>query len=206
MKFPSTLPLVLALGFGLGAGLAQAQTKKELAAKIVQLQQPAIEGLARGLAERPAQAMLNQAGMALQARVPADKREAIAKDIQADVKKYLDETVPMLRERALKLGPTTIQPMLEEKFTEDELKQVIVMLESPAIRKYQQTASEMETALGEKLVGETRATIEPKLTALEQSIAKRLGITAPPAPAASGASAPAAPAKPAAKPAPAPKK
>ena len=204
MKFPSTLPLVLALGFGLGAGLAQAQTKKELAAKIVQLQQPAIEGLARGLAERPAQAMLNQAGMALQARVPADKREAIAKDIQADVKKYLDETVPMLRERALKLGPTTIQPMLEEKFTEDELKQVIVMLESPAIRKYQQTASEMETALGEKLVGETRATIEPKLTALEQSIAKRLGITAPPAPAASGASAPAA--KPAAKPAPAPKK
>eukprot|EP01036_Dinobryon_divergens_P040251 gene40251-53192_t len=84
IKFPVTLPLLVALGFSLGAVQAQAQTKKELAAKIVLLQQPAIENLAISLAERPAQMMMNQAGMALQTRVAADKQEAVAKDIQAD--------------------------------------------------------------------------------------------------------------------------
>lgn len=202
IKFPVTLPLLVALGFSLGAAQAQAQTKKELAAKIVQLQQPAIENLAISLAERPAQMMMNQAGMALQNRVAPDKQEAVAKDIQADVKKYLDDTVPLLKDRATKLGPTTIQPLLEEKFTEDELKQVIVMLESPAIKKYQQLSSDMDTALRTKLIDDTRGTVEPKLTALQQNVAKRLGITAPPAGASAPASAPKAPAKPA----PAPKK
>lgn len=202
IKSPAMLPLLVALGFTLGAAHAQAQTKKELAAKIVVLQQPAIENLAISLAERPAQMMMNQAGMALQNRVAPDKQEAVAKDIQADVKKYLDDTVPLLKDRATKLGPTTIQPLLEEKFTEDELKQVIVMLESPAIKKYQQLSSDMDTALRTKLIDDTRGTVEPKLTALQQNVAKRLGITAPPAGASAPASAPKAPAKPA----PAPKK
>lgn len=201
IKLPAMLPLLVALGFSLGAVQAQAQSKKDLAAKIVALQQPAIENLAISLAERPAQMMMNQAGMALQSRVAPDKQEAVAKDIQADVKKYLDDTVPLLKDRATKLGPSTIQPLLEEKFTEDELKQVIVMLESPAIRKYQQLSGDMDTALRTKLIDDTRGTVEPKLTALQQTVAKRLGVTPPPAGASAPASAPkAAPAKPAAQP------
>jgi hypothetical protein len=55
---------------------------------------------------------------------------------------------------------------------------------------------EMQQQLIEKLVADTRPTIEPKVRALEQTVARRLGV---PAPAASGA--PRAPARPAAKPA-----
>jgi uncharacterized protein len=173
-----------------GAQPASASTpaKKELVQKILSLQQPAIEAMARQLVEAPAGRMLQQAGPVLQQKIAADKREAVAQEIQADVQKYVEESIPVVRDRAVKLGPTTIGALLEERFTEDELKQVIVLLESPVNKKFNAMAPEMQRALGEKLVADTRATIEPKMQALQDSVAKRLGVTArPPAGAASGA-------------------
>jgi hypothetical protein len=186
------------------ASSVQAQTtaKKELVAKVLLLQQPAIEQAAQALAERPALQMLQQAGMALQQQVPADKREAVAKEIQAEAKKYADEAVPLVRERAIKLAPSTIGALLEEKFSEDELKQLIAIIESPVNRKFLQLGGEMQNALIDKLVAETQGVVEPKVRALEQAIGKRLAQAAP-------AAAPAAPAAPAAvapKPAKAPAK
>jgi len=63
----------------------------------------------------------------------------------------------------------------------DELKQLITIIESPINRKYQALGGEMQKALAEKLVAELRPSIEPKLRALQQTVAGRL------APAASGA-------------------
>lgn len=160
-------------------------TKKELVTKVLLLQQPAIEQAAQALAERPAAQMMQQAGIALQSQVAADKREAIAKEIQADVKKYVDETVPMVRERAVKIAPTTVGALLEEKFSEEELKQLIAIIESPVNRKFLQLGGDMQKALLDKLIAETQASVEPKVRALEQSIGKRLGLSAPAAGAAS---------------------
>ena len=183
------------------ASSVQAQTtaKKELVAKVLLLQQPAIEQAAQALAERPALQMLQQAGMALQSQLPADKREAVAKEIQAEAKKYADEAVPLVRERAVKLAPSTVGALLEEKFSEDELKQLIAIIESPVNRKFLQLGVEMQNVLIDKLVAETQAVIEPKVRALEQAIGKRLAQAAP-------AAAPAAPAAVAPKPAKAPAK
>ena len=174
--------------------LAHAQTsasKKELVAKMLLLEQPALEQAARVLAERPAVQMMQEASMVLQSRVAADKRDAVAKEIQADVKKYVDEAVPLVRDRAVKLAPSTIGVLLEEKFSEDELKQLIAIVESPVNRKFLQLSGEMQKVLGEKLVAETKSAIDPKVKTLQQAIAKRLGLPASPAPAA-GAATPAA--------------
>ena len=158
--------------------------EKELVAKVLKLQQPGIEAMARGMAEQPAMQMMQQAGAALQ-RLPAERREAVARDIEADVRKYAEETVPLVRERANKLTPSTIGALLEERFTEDELRQVIAILESPVNRKFQSMAPDMQRAIGEKLIAEVRPLVEPKLRALDQSMGKRLGLTPP-----AGASAP----------------
>ena len=166
-------------------------TKKDLVTKVLQLQQSAIEQSAQALAEQPAMQMMQQAGMALQTRVPPEKREAVAKAIQAEVKKYLDQAVPLVRERAVDLAPTTIGTLLEEKFNEAELKQLIGIIESPVNRKFQQMGGDMQRVLMDKLVAETRGAVEPKVKALELAIGKQLGVPAP---------APAA-AKPVAKPA-----
>jgi hypothetical protein len=182
----SVAPALTLLAALLLAGPVHAQTspaKKELVAKLLKLQQPGIETLARGLVEQPAAQMMQQASIALQTRVAPEKREAIGKEIQADVKKYVDDNVPLLRDRATKLAPTTVGAILEEKFTEDELKQIIAIMENPVNRKFQQMGADMQRSLAEKLVAETRPTIEPKVKALEQSIVARLGITPVAAPA-----------------------
>ncbi len=168
-------------------------TKKELVIKVLQLQQPAIEQAAQSLAEQPAAQMMQQAGMALQTRVPPEKREAVAKEIQSEVKKYLDQAVPLVRERAVKLAPTTIGALLEEKFTEAELKQLIGIIESPVNRKFLQMGNEMQKSLLDKLVAETQGTVEPKVRALELAIGKQLGLPAPAAPAPAASKAPAKP-------------
>ena len=156
--------------------------KKELVARVLQLQQGGIEAMARTMAQQPALRMMQQAGLAVQ-RLPADRREAVAREIEADLRKYSDEAVPIVSDKAVKLAPSTIGTLIEERFTEDELRQIVALLESPVNRKFQSLAPEMQRVLAEKLVTETRPAIEPKLRALEQTVTRRL---APPAGAASG--------------------
>ncbi len=164
--------------------LAQAPNgKKELVAKIIALQQPGVEAMARGLTEQPAMQLMQQAGQAIQ-RLPTERREAVARDIEADLRKYAEETVPLVSARAVKLAPATLSPLLDERFSEEELRQIIAMLESPTVRKYQTMTGEMQKLLIEKLVGETKAEVEPRVQKLQQTVARRL---APPAAPASGA-------------------
>jgi hypothetical protein len=129
------------------------------------------------LAGRTASDMMQMAGNQM-ARVPADKREAVAKGIQEDVRKFHEEVEPLLRKRATELAPATVGSALEEKFTEDELKQLIGWLESPVVKKYTQLGAELEAGLAKRVVAETQSGIEPKLKVLDQAIAKRLGLPA----------------------------
>jgi len=173
------------------AGTAQAESsaaKKELVARLLVLQQSAIEQVAQSLIERPALQLLQRADIALQTRIPPEKRDALGKQIQEDLKKYVDEVTPQVRQQAVKLAPSTIGVLLEEKFTEDELKQLIGILESPVNRKYQQMGGEFQKVLGEKLVAQMKTVVEPKVKALEQTVVKHLGLPPP----ATKASAPAA--------------
>ncbi|HEY1393679.1 MAG TPA: DUF2059 domain-containing protein [Methylibium sp.] len=175
------------------APAVQAQSKKELVQKLLTLQQPGSEALGQSIASQTANRVMQAADEGLQ-RVPADKRAAVGKAMEADIKKFYDDSAAVLRDRAVKIAPAAIGPLLEEKFTEDELKQLIAWAESPVNKKYQQLAPEMENSLVEKLVADTKPTIQPKLATLEQSLRKRL------ADASGAASAPAASAsKPAAK-------
>ncbi len=111
--------------------------KKALVAKVILLEQPLYEGLAREIVMRPAMQLGQQANGMLQS-VPADKRDGMVKSIDADIRKYIDESYPLLRDRAIKLAPGTLGPILEEKMSEDELKQLVTWLDSGAAKKYQQ--------------------------------------------------------------------
>lgn len=192
-------PALLALALAAALPAAYAQSKKELAAKVVALQMPAVDAMAAGIARDTAGRLMDAAGQAL-GGVPEDKREALGKQVQADVKAFYDDIVVRLHDSGVKNAPLVLGPMLEEKFTEDELKQVAVWLESPAAKKFQQLGGEMQSQMSRKLVEDTKPAVEPKLKTLEQTLQKRFAQFAPagaasaPATAASGAK-PAAPAK-----------
>jgi uncharacterized protein len=129
--------------------------------------------------EQPAMQMMQQVSNVIRQRVPQDKREALARDIQADLRKFLEETAPLMRDQAIKLAPSTIGAVLEEKMTEEELRQVIAILESPANRKFASLAGEMQRSIAEKLVVETRPAVEGRLRTLELTLQRRLAPYAP---------------------------
>ncbi len=161
---------------GVATAPAMAQSKKELVDRIVLLQQPGVEAMARSMGEQPAAQLVMQARQIIQ-NVPADKRDAAVKNIDAELKKYGDDVVPLLRDRAIKIAPTIIGPELDKNFNEAELKQLIDWLESPVIKRFQDLTPNIQRSLSEKLVNDTRAQVEPKLTALEAAMAKQLGVT-----------------------------
>ena len=168
--------------------------KKELVQRVLKLQQGGIERLATAMTEEPAVVLVERASAVIAANVPKERQEAVAKDLQAEVQKYLKDTVPQVRKSAQQLAPSTIGTLLDNKFNEEELRQIVGILESPAYAKYQQLSGEMQQTLQAKLVGDTRATVEPRVQALEKAVGDRLkAATQASAPAAK----PAAPAKPA---------
>jgi hypothetical protein len=136
----------------------------------------------------------------VQQQTPPEKFQQIGKQIEAEVKKYVDEALPLVRDKALKIAPTTIGAALEAKMSEDELKQLVAWLESPAAKKFQQVASESRNEFLQQVRTEAGPLVQPKLVALDGRIRAILGVgpaggPSPPA------TAPAPSAKPPAKPA-----
>ena len=182
-----------------GSSLAMAQDKSALIKQFIELQRPGIESLARGLVEQSSAPIAQAGSQYLQTQVPPEKREAAAKAADAELKKYFDDAYPIVRDKAVQLAPAALSPLMEQNFSEDELKQLLAWINSPLSKKYQELNPKLQAALTEKLVAETRSTIEPKMVALDSSVAKALG--APVNPAGAAGSAPAKAAAPAKAPA-----
>jgi uncharacterized protein len=178
------------LTFSAAGGAQTNPTKKELIEKLLKLQQPSVENIARALVEAPALQMGQKANIALQRRIAADQQATVSKEMQSDMNRYFSETYPTVRDRAIALAPSTVGKLLEEKFSESELKELIAILESPISRKYAEVGVRMQRELQEKLVAQAKPLMEPKLKNLEKEWAKRLGLDA-----AASASSPAAPSK-----------
>jgi len=153
---------------------ASSAAKKELVAKILQAQRPGFEMTARRVVEQPAIQMLQQAGQVVQQRLPAEKREPTFRELQADARKYVEDTYPQVRDQTVALAPTAIGPLLEQRMTESELRQVLAVYESAAFRKYQGLAGDMEKALMEQLAPQARPVVEANARALQQTMARRL--------------------------------
>ncbi len=164
--------------------------KKELVNRVLEIQRSAIEGMGRAMAEQPAAMLMQQAGPVLQQRVAAERREIVGREIEADVRKYVDETVPLMRDLAMKLAPGTIGAQLEEKMDEAELRQLLAALESPAFKKFQSLSTESQRAFANKLMTEARPVLEPRARQMEQTVGRRLGLTNPGAAASGPAAAP----------------
>ncbi len=128
--------------------------------------------------------------------MPPEKREALQKDLQGDLKGYMDAALPLVRDKAVAAAPLTIGTQLEQKFSEDELRQLVAWLDSPVARKYQLALPDLQKALTDKLVADTRTTMEPRLRELDGVIGRRLAAAVPPGSPAQPAASVAAPAKP----------
>ena len=151
-----------------------AQSKKELVQKLISIQQASLESTAKGLAEAPARQLVAAAQPILVQAVAPEKREATAKLVDAEIKKYLDAAGPIVRASTIKMSQGAISTAIDEKFTEDELKQLVVMLDSPVLKKYQTVLPDLSKALVEQVVQDARPQVDPKLQATQEAIRKIL--------------------------------
>jgi hypothetical protein len=163
-------------------------SKKALLDRLVALQQPGMDDLTRSLTLQPVQQMSAFAQQALD-RVPEAKREATIARVEGLLKQYADEVAPIAKDKAAKLAQSSLAPLLHERFSEDELRQLLVALENPAFKKYQSVMPEVSNAVRMQAVNELRPLVEPKLKTLDQNMLQALGLPAngePPASAPKG--------------------
>jgi hypothetical protein len=170
-------------------GVPASAAKKELVQRLLNLQQNQLDGITRDVVARPAQQIAAMAEEALQTQVPPAKHAPIVKKIQESLQKYEEGTMPLVRDRAGKIGQTSVGPFLEEKFTEDELRQLVTSLEAPAFKKFQQTQPELLNLYVAAVRKDLATAVQPKIDALERDVRAALGVQAP-ASAPTGAAAP----------------
>lgn len=185
MSFSRKRGTALALMLALATASALADptpAKKALIDKLIQLQQPMVEMLARNAVQQPLVPLMQAARGALQ-QVPADKREATAKAMDAEVKKFIEDNVVYVRDKAQKSLPSTATALFDERFNEDELRQAIAWFESPVSKKVGQTSGELQKALFDKVLAEAAPTLEGRFKTLQANLAKQMGLPAPGAPA-----------------------
>jgi hypothetical protein len=133
-----------------------------------------IDSIGQSMLQVPVADAVQQARVMLQGRAPVDRRDAAMTDIVGEARQFMAEATPITRGSADKLIPATIAPLLAERYTEDELKQLIAILESPVKKKFEAMLPEMQKTLGESVAADTRAVIDPKLQGLKEKIGLRL--------------------------------
>ena len=130
--------------------------------------------LARTLTEQPARQVAMLSRQVIGQAVPADKQEATLKQVDAELKKYMEGALPVAKASANKAGKAALAEQLDKNFTEAELKDLVTILESPVLKKYQGLMPELTSALAEKVAADARPSIAPKVQATEAAVKKIL--------------------------------
>ena len=164
---------------GLGGTTAMAQTansKSELAARVVTLQQgPELDRLVAQLAGSTTQQLIANWGPKLEANVPVARREKASEELNAELKKYVDDASQLISRQVKKVSTDVLVPAYAERFTQEELQQIATFFESPAIKKYQAAAPELGNAFIQKLVEVTRADVVARVRQFDDAALKIVG-------------------------------
>ena len=180
--------LVTLVFTGLALSLtAQAQTadpKLEWATKAVALQQgPELDRLISQLAESASQDLIENWENKLRAEVPKARSEAAAESLNVELKKYNDDVSKIIKNKVNKASTDSLIPAYMERFSLEELKQLVAFFESPAVKKYQAAAPALANLFVNQLIMETRVDVTARARQFDEAATKIVG-AAPKAPAA----------------------
>ena len=170
--------------------ISQAQIvdpKLEWATKVVALQQgPELNRLVDQLANSTAQDLLQKWGPKLQTSVPKAKQQQITDELNNELKKYSNEVAQLIGSKVGKVSADALIPAYMEKFTLEELQQIAVFFESPAIKKYQASAPELGSVFVQRLIETARTDVSARATQFDNTAAKIIGTNAASAPTGNG--------------------
>lgn len=158
---------------------AVAQTvdpKLEWATKVVALQQgPELDRLVNQLADSAAQDLLQAWSPKLQSNVPKEKMEQTRDSLNTELKKYFDDVFNVISSKTGKVSTDALVPVYMQKFSLEELKQLVGFFESPAVKKYQAAAPELGSTFVQQLVEATRADVTARSKQFDDAAQKIVG-------------------------------
>ena len=158
-----------------------AETKTELATKIVKLQQgPELERLVSQLAGSTTQELIANWGPRLEANVPKAKQQKASEALNVELKKYSEDTQQLISKQVSKVSTDVLVPAYTERFTLEELQQIAAFFESPAIKKYQAAAPELGNMFIQKLIDASRADVLARAKKFDDAAVKIVGGTPAP--------------------------
>jgi uncharacterized protein len=156
-----------------------ADVKRDYAVRIIAAQEGAeLNRMLEQLAASATQQLVGKWNPAL-GSMPADKRQKAASSLDAELKKFNDDALKLITTQAVKVRNEALASSYVEKFSEDELKQLLTLMEAPAFKKYQTLAPELGNVYLKGIVEGTRSTVESRAKAFDTAAAKIVG--APPA-------------------------
>ena len=150
--------------------------KLEWANKAVAIQQSlALELLAKQLADGATQDVLQNWGPKLQSEVAPAKMEQARDSLNAELKKYFDDVSKTINAKVNKASAAALVPAYMERFSIDELKQLVAFFESSTIKKYQSAAPELGSIFVKQLVEETRTDVTAHTKQFDAAATKIIG-------------------------------
>jgi hypothetical protein len=166
---------LIAASFAAGAAAQSAPVAPEKQALVQRvLAKMPMENVGLAMLQKPIADALVQARAVLQGRVAPDKQEAVLKEINLEAEKVFNEEAPLVRASTRAAVDATIAPLLAQRFTDDELKQLAAILESPVKAKFEALAPEIQKTLGQSVARANQAQVNARLTELQNKIGLRL--------------------------------
>lgn len=181
---------IAGLVFSITAQAQTADSKLEWATKAVALQQgPELDRLIGQLADSSTQELVQSWGAKLSADVPKAQVEKAAESLNLELKKYRDEVSKIIQDKVNKASADSLIPVYMERFSLEELKQLVVFFESSAVKKYQATAPELGNIFINHLIVETRTDVFARAKIFDDA-ATKIASASPKVPTAAAAAVP----------------
>ena len=158
--------------------------KLEWATKVVALQQgPELDRLVNQLADSAAQDVLQAWAPRLQSNVPKERMEQARNSLNAELKTYFDDVFKTISAKTGRVSSDALVPVYMQKFSLEELKQLVGFFESPAVKKYQAAAPELGNVFVQQLIEATRTDVVARGKQFDEAAVKIVGIPSATSPA-----------------------
>jgi hypothetical protein len=134
----------------------------------------ALDSVGAQMLQAPVAEMLRQSRVVVTSRVPAEKQDAVMKDLTMEATRFIEQETPPLRASTQSVVQSSVAPLLAQKFSVEELKQLADVLESPVLAKFETLVPEMKRTVGDNVAKANAAQIQPKMTELQNRVGLRL--------------------------------
>jgi uncharacterized protein len=192
--FKVTTKLIAACAIFIGSNTAiYAQTsdaKRALAVRAVAAQEgPEMNRMLAQLAGSATQQMVANWDERV-SQMPEAKQQAAINAMDAELKKFNDDTLKLITTQATKVRGDALLNAYIERFSEEELKQLVALMEAPVFKKYQSVGPDLGGIYIKAIVDGTRSAVEARSKTFDAAAAKIVGIPAAAAPASAPAKKP----------------